>query len=425
MTRTLRLILLILSPLILTGCVQLTLAWADLKPAGKPATPSVFVTSNTDSALSTPSIQVWEREHKPALQQLLQDHVYGALPDTSSVTVKSRKTLDENAFGGRGTLEEITLTATATFGTQENISRPFIIELIIPNNTNGPVALILKQSFSPRWAAVPHPSVAGKPAGDDSSLSGVGTFVFGRYISTPPIADILDRGYALAVVFPSEFVPDSSSRGLVALGDLSKGYSQDDTRWGSIAAWAWGYSRMIDAIGDDPRIRKDGFISYGHSRYGKSALLAAAFDERISSVISHQSGTGGASLNKRKKGESIKQITESYPHWFSQTYANYAGREEEMPIDQHHLLALIAPRPIFLGNARRDVWSDPNGALKAAIGADPAWKLYGPERGLQQQKLGPFNPSTDLSLWIRPGTHGVVKEDWPAFLDFLDAHFKS
>jgi len=140
-------------------------------------------------------------------------------------------------------------------------------------------------------------------------------------------------------------------------------------------------------------------------------------------VISHQSGTGGASLNKRKKGESIEDITGQYPHWFSKTYAGYAGREEELPIDQHHLLALIAPRPILLGNARRDVWSDPNGALKAAIGADPVWKLYGADKGLRQQRYKPFNPDADLSLWIRSGTHGVVKEDWPAFLEFLDAHF--
>ncbi|MEL7488985.1 MAG: hypothetical protein AAGJ87_17460 [Pseudomonadota bacterium] len=139
-------------------------------------------------------------------------------------------------------------------------------------------------------------------------------------------------------------------------------------------------------------------------------------------MIAHQSGTGGASLNRRKKGESVKAITSSYPHWFSRVYASYAGREEEMPVDQHHLIALVAPRPVLLGNARRDVWSDPNGAFRAAIGADPVYELLGAE-GLDQPRLNAFNPAADVAFWIRPGTHGVVKEDWPAFLTFLDAHF--
>ncbi|VAW05634.1 Glycoprotein gp2, partial [hydrothermal vent metagenome] len=191
----------------------------------------------------------------------------------------------------------------------------------------------------------------------------------------------------------------------------------------AIAAWAWGYSLMVDALEQDAEGPRD-YISWGHSRYGKSALLAAAFDDRISAVIAHQSGTGGASLNRQKKGESVKAIVDGYPHWFAKAYENYAGEEETMPIDQHQLLALIAPRPVLLGNARRDVWSDPNGAFRAAMGADPVYKLYGAQ-GLDQNRLDVWAPAADIAYWIRPGTHGVVKEDWPAFLEFLDAHFLS
>jgi len=179
---------------------------------------------------------------------------------------------------------------------------------------------------------------------------------------------------------------------------------------------------MVDVLEDDARIDQSAIITWGHSRYGKSALVAAAFDDRIDGVISHQSGTGGASLNRGKKGESVKAITASYPHWFANRYASFGGREEEMTIDQHHLLALIAPRPVLLGNARRDVWSDPNGAFRAAMGADPVYELAG-SAGLDQKRLDAWNPDADLAFWIRAGTHGVVKEDWPAFLEFLDAHF--
>jgi hypothetical protein len=277
------------------------------------------------------------------------------------------------------------------------------------------------ETFCPRWATIPDPGVTGAPAqGADRGglMESLATFVFGRYICTPPNEAILDAGYAIASIFPSEIVPDRRADGLAALKRLSQGHGDDDTRWGAIAAWAWSYSRMIDVLEQDDRLDADAMIVWGHSRYAKAALVAAAFDPRIDGVISHQSGTGGASLNAEKKGESIKGITGSYPHWFAKAYRddNLAG------YDQHMLLALIAPRPVLLGNARRDVWSDPNGAFRAALGADPVYRLYG-ERGLDQARLKPYDPSADLAFWIRPGTHGVVKEDWPAFLEFLNAHF--
>lgn len=425
-------------PFFVTGCVQVTLAWANLNASGGPAaTPAILAASASgiaggaqpSPATSKPALaaitttQRWEDERVPILRDQLQAHIYGYLPDASDIRVIDRKVLDTNAFGGRATLEEITVAPIAQFGEVRREGDPFIIELVVPNNASGPVPIILKQSFSRRWQAVPHPDVTGRPEGNPRAISGIFTYVFGRYIATPPIADILDRGYALAVVTPGEFVPDNGVAGLAALRELSAGYQDDQTRWGAILAWGWGFSRTIDVLIDDPRIRSDGFIAYGHSRYGKSALVAAAFDERVNAVISHQSGTGGASLNRRKKGESVKEITESYPHWFSNVYAGYADKTDEMPVDQHHLLALVAPRPVFLGNARRDVWSDPNGALRAAIGADPVWKLYDQDGGLRQDRLDGFDPEADVALWIRPGTHGVNKEDWPAFLAFLDAHF--
>ena len=157
-----------------------------------------------------------------------------------------------------------------------------------------------------------------------------------------------------------------------------------------------------------------------------TAFVDAPNDRRLTSAtrfwnasgFSIELGTGGASLNADKKGESIKGITKNYPHWFARNYAqdNLDG------FDQHMLLALIAPRPILLGNARRDVWSDPNGAFRAALGADPVYALYG-ARGLDQKRLKPYDPAAEIAFWIRPGTHGVVKEDWPAFLQFLQAHF--
>ena len=407
------------APLFLSGCVEVTLAWADLKPAGDPATPPLF------ESAAAPSLEIWETDLKPTFRKALETHVYGTMPDASAARIVDRRVVDEAAYNGKGRYEEITFVASATFGDVARETAPVIIALVTPNNASGKVPTILMESFSQRWRAIPHKE-ATRPEGARSSSSGIGglaLYVFGRYIETPPLEEILDRGYAVALIYPGDFVPDSRTRGLEALAHLSEGYGDDETRWGAIAAWGWGFSKMIDVLEEHPRLDPDRFVTYGHSRYGKSALVAAAYDDRVAGVISHQSGTGGASLNKRKKGESVSRITDTYPHWFSEKYASYAKREEAMPIDQHHLLALIAPRPILFGNARRDVWSDPNGALKAALGADRAYKLYGQEVGLRQERYKPYHPDAELSLWIRPGTHGVTEEDWPAFLEFLDAHF--
>lgn len=395
-----------------SGCVEATIAWADLEPNGVAAAP----------ALDYASVSAWEAQGAPAARLMLQQSEYGMMPDRSSSSIISRKTLNEDTFGGHGRLDEYRVAAAATFGGEEVAVKSrdgadgFIMDVATPKG-DGPFPVILMQTFCPRWGTLPDAAVNGAPT-PLKKRGGIETYVFGRYICTPPIEAILDAGYAVATIFPSEFIPDDRAEGLFELRRLSPGHADDETRWGAIGAWGWAFSRMIDALEEDPRLDKTAMIAFGHSRYGKSALVAAAFDPRIDGVIAHQSGTGGAALNRDKKGESIAKITKSYPHWFARSYRE----DEAAPYDQHMLLALIAPRPILLGNARRDVWSDPNGAFRAAMGADPVYQLYG-GRGLDQGALKPYDPTSQIAFWIRPGTHGVVKEDWPAFLEFLKAHF--
>lgn len=404
--------------LVSCGPVKLTIAHANLKPNGVVASPELISATTT--------LDEWRNQISPKLKTALQEYVFGYLPDSQITISEQKRAISTTAFNGAARVDEYKIQAIAVFGESAATTPFFNMVVVSPVNAAGPVPVILMQTFCPNHSTVPvdgvsKPATIGFSCDGGGIMGGIMTYVFGRYIATPPFEDIVKRGYAVATIFPSEYVPDSGSAGLQALENLSMGHTNDETRWGAIAAWAWGYGRMVDALEQDQGFTASSYFSYGHSRYGKAALLAAAFDSRIDGVVSHQSGTGGASLNKQKKGESVGEITGAYPHWFSKTYARYADREIDMPVDQHALLALIAPRPVFLGNARRDVWSDPNGAFRAAQGARSVYKLHN-KQGLNQDKLKPFIPESDISFYIRPGTHGVVKEDWPAFLNFLDAH---
>lgn len=399
-----------------SGCARLTLDWASLNLADQPpASPSLAVVTK----------EMWEEKEAPALREAFQEEIYGRLPEESSVEILSRTVVDDASFSDLGRHEEILLQATAEFDSISVKTNVFGMDLVFPLDAEGPFPVILMQTFCPRTESLPRPAVTSGGFGVSCAgglMSGFMKIALGRYVVTPPVETILQAGYAIAAVYPSEAVPDDSEEGRRALEALAPTRIDASDRWGAIAAWGWLYSRMIDALEEDERIDPEAFIVFGHSRYGKAALFAGAFDERIAAVVSNQSGAGGAALHRDKKGESVKQITKAFPHWFAPAYVEYAGREEELPVDQHQLLALIAPRPVFLGNARRDVWADPNGTFRAALGANPVYRLYGGE-GLAQEGMRAFDPYQDITYWLRGGVHGLDDDDWPALLEFLDVRF--
>lgn len=406
--------------LIIASCgpTKLTLTSARITPRPTPATPVIDVANITT--------ENWQSVERKKYQVLFQNEIYGVFPARAQTKRLSHKIIDENGFDGLAQIEEFTFEAFAQYADTTNSTGVLKFAVARPK-TPTPKAYILYESFCPNHNTIPHTGIS-KPLHGGFSCDGKGVmaktmrYVFGRYIATPPIKEILSRGYGVVAIYPPDFIPDNTKNGQLKLDTFTTGHDNPNTRLGAIAAWAWEFSRVLDILKSDARFSDSRFVVFGHSRYGKAALVAAAFDPRIDGVIAHQSGTGGASLNKNKKGEKIKDITKSYPHWFARSYQHFAGHENEMDIDQHMLLALIAPRPIFLGNARRDVWSDPNGAFLAAQGASPVYKLFD-KTGLKQSTLKPFIPGAEISFWIRPGTHGIVKEDWPTFLAFLDAHF--
>ena len=341
-----------------------------------------------------------------------QTHILGPFIEPSQFELIDSKVISEDWLDGRARVEARSYSVSHGMEAQ-----PFEIIFITPKeNLSAPV--IITQNFSSNRSVVARKGVSPLPgkARNMGPLGPIFTFFFGRYIVEPPYEDILDAGYAIAVMHPPDYVPDQSKSGDMRLDQMFP--NMGDSRPGALNVWASLTTAVAAELKQDQPTRP--VIAYGHSRYGKTALIAAASSPDIDGSISHQSGTAGASMMRDKTGESLGDVYRYYPHWLTPGAAEYAENASALPVDAPALLAAIAPKPILLGNARRDVWSDPEGAFRAAKIAAPAWG----EKSFEATRLDDFRPVDSIAFWTRPGTHGVTKEDWPAFIAFMDAHFK-
>lgn len=426
-----KLLPLVVLALFIASCASLVLPAVDDDITDPPARPAVL--GAFGEAGPVRDARTWTRERVPALRRAFERHVYGPVPswreprDTVSANFfspdnRARYRIKDLTFGGRGIVEQFPMS----FETGDGV-RELNVVLALPAEGEGPFPTIVIQSFSdPHCTFGNHPQVNSNLAG---GAQGCGSFmrfaaenIFGANIIRPPFETLLERGYAVAVFNPSAVVPDTIEGARASFESL-RAVMGEDAPTGTLAAWAWFYSRAIDHLDTHPALDPARTALWGHSRYGKAAVLAAAFDLRADLVVSHQSGRGGASLSRSTQGETVAQIMESYPHWFDPAYAEYGGRVQDIPVDQHQLLAMIAPRPLLLGNGRRDRWTDPTGAFLAAQGADPVYDLLGSD-GLEQSTMTQTNLTADVGFFIRSGYHGIYPRDWELMLEFLDHHFR-
>jgi hypothetical protein len=240
------------------------------------------------------------------------------------------------------------------------------------------------------------------------------------------IEEVVARGYATVTAYCGDLCADHSEGFMESVGamfDPPRSERRGD-QWGAIGIWAWGLSRMMDFVEADPELDGKRVAVHGQSRLAKSALWAGAQDERFAIVISNCSSPGGAPLSRRQFGETIAHLNFRFPHWFAENFRQYNDNESALPVDQHQLLALIAPRPLYLGTAEDDEWGDPRGEFLSLKAAEPVYRLFG-DKGLPAQMPRVNQPvrGERLAFHMRAGGHTINAYDWAQYLDFADGVF--
>lgn len=335
-------------------------------------------------------VNTWKQKRRPEILELFEENVYGKTmigrPKDMTWKVISENRSDMNGLA-------ITKTVTIYFTGKDDGPKMDVNFILPASAAQKPVPLFLV----PGWIFKPQ--------------------------------TLLNRGYGMATFNPNQVEPDNKDG---YPKSIRKFFAKPDqnvpgpNEWGTIGAWAWAMSRAMDYIVTDKDIDPNKVCIMGVSRYGKTAVWAGAQDQRFAITYSCVSGCGGIVIVRRGFGETVKGINGMFPHWFCRNFKKFGSHVNDLPVDWHMLVALMAPRPVYISTAEQDLWTDPRGSFLSGKYAEPVYQLFG-EKGLGVDDMPPVEtPVGDfIGFHMRKGTHGITDYDWQQFLNFADRHLGS
>ncbi len=360
----------------------------------------------------------WLKRRRPEIVRLYESEIYGRVPERTPRISADVVATETGALDGAAVHKHIVLKmGDAADAPKVNV------HLYLPAKANGPVPVLLHLTFFTNTATPPTLTATSANAGAPAATPGP------RMSEAGPVAELLARGFGYALVRYTEIEGDQVANNVSLLRKLALAPGQtkpaaDD--WGTVAAWSWGASRVLDYLDTDRAVDAKRVGLIGHSRLGKTVLWAAARDTRFALVFSSCAGEMGSALARRDFGESVDDMAGNFPWQFAGNLQKYVGKWNDMPVDAHMLIALSAPRPVFITGGTRDQWADPKGQFLAQVAAGPVYRLLG-RKDLGTTELPPVDtPLTegDLGFHYHTGGHTITPADWTAFLTFATRHLK-
>ncbi len=375
----------------------------------------------------------WNEERRQEIIKLFEDEVYGKIPTEfkmKSELVKSKST-------DFGLSEVYNITIETNYGTH---TYPFFLNLptstkklpviiYIGNRPRQDSPMNIPSNLDPQVLQILQKEISNSTSKNDSK-QGSPALIKGYDLENDynldcwPVDTLVSKNYATISFYTEDLEPDKPTDYKQGIFKIFDGNQRNEKSWGAISAWAFGVLRIVDAIYDDERFDNSKIAVAGHSRGGKTALWASANDKRITSCFSNNSGCTGAAISRGKQGENLLIINNIFPHWFCDNYNKYNNNENNLPIDQHMLIALSSPRYVYITSATKDLWADPKAEFMGAKLASVIWEDAG-LKGLEcqtQPKVGDFCNSGYIGYHIREGEHDLTRYDWDGFCDFWSKH---
>ncbi len=408
--------------------------------------PAIQAQSNTDEnkviPYTLPDILVTEKHHtvnsqkewvsvrRPQLLQAFNKYVYGKVPDANIQIGFTTINVIHHVVNGKATLKIINICLS---NQKDSFCFPMVI--LLPEQAKKPVPVFLGLNFYGNHTIS---SDTNLPITRNYVINNPGYHIFNNMATAESrgveheqwqVEKILDNGYGLATIYYGDVDPDFDDgfqNGIHPLFNSPGKTMPAADEWGSISAWSYALSRAMDYFEKDKDINPRQVVVIGHSRLGKTALWAGAQDERFAMVISNNSGCGGAALSKRKFGETVKLINDRFPHWFCKNFHSFNDKEETLPVDQHMLLGLIAPRPVYVASSQEDSWADPKGEYLSLYYAAPVYRLFD-QPVIENSNMPPVNTplwAGNMAYHIRTGKHDITAFDWDQYIAFANLHFK-